>query len=163
METLDPKIAKQLEEKAIKELESKSPSTPKAKNAPLTENYYHTKVLGIYKSVFPFEIFRDELIISERRVIWIHKEGPWLTRVVSVLHQDIADIEASTGPLIGHLHIRNFTGGEEIVMEHLWKKDLQKARDLIESLMLRKRVGLKDNAPKNTVQEKLEKMMHVDF
>ena len=161
METLDPKIAKDLEEKAVKEYLVKD--APKAKTKPLKENYYHSRVLGKFRSVFPFEFFPDELIISERRVIWIHRYGFWMNRVVSVLHQDIADIEASSGPFFGHLHIRNFTGGEEIVMEHLWKKDLQKARDLTELLMMKHRVGIKDRSIKDSVKDQLEKMMHVDF
>lgn len=156
METLDPQVAKEIEEKAVKQFSN--PST-----SPTSKNHYHTKVLAHFKSAFPFELFRDELIVSERRVIWIHRYGPWMNRVISVLFQDMADIEASSGPFIGHLHIRNFTGGEEIVMEHLWKKDLLKARDLVESLMLRKRVGLKPDQSRGTTQEKLEKMMHVDF
>lgn len=160
METLDPKIAKEIEEKAVKQFGKQSASSP---TPPPIKDLYHSKLLGHFKSAFPFELFRDELIISERRVIWIHRYGPWMNRVISVLYQDMADIEASSGPLIGHLHIRNFTGGEEIVMEHLWKKDLQKARDLVESLMLRKRVGLKPDQSKETTQENIEKMMHVDF
>lgn len=162
METLDPKVAQELERQALEKFSQKVPKT--AKSSPSAQkDFIHSKVLGKFKSAFPFELFPDELIISERRVIWIHKYGLWMNRVVSVLHQDIADIEASSGPIVGHLHIRNFTGGEEIIMEHLWRKDLQKARDLVESMMLAKRVGVKGGVPKDSTQEKLEKMMHVDF
>src|SRR5258708_33693474 len=110
METLDPKIAKQLEDQAVSSFKSKPPIPTKAPKKAADGNF-HTRVLAKFKSVFPFEIFRDELVISERRVIWVHKFGPGMSRIVSVMHQDIADIEASSGPLIGHLHIRNFTGG----------------------------------------------------
>lgn len=159
METLDPKIARELESQAINNYQ---PNKTKPTKNPV-ENFYHTKILGKYKSVFPFEFFPDELIVSERRVIWIHRYGPGMSRVISVLHQDIADIEASHGPIFGHLHIRNFTGGEEIVIEHLWRKDVQKARDLVESMMLARRVGVKNGVPKDTTKEKLEKLMHIDF
>lgn len=163
MDTLDPLLAKKLEEKAVKQFSEKNSASSKPKKSTPNQEYEHSRVLGKFKSAFPFEIFPDELIISERRVIWIHHEGPWLTRVISVLHQDMADIEVSSGPFIGHLHVRNFTGGEEIIMEHMWKKDLQRSRDLLESLMLRKRIGLKGTNPKSSVQDKLEKMLHVDF
>lgn len=162
METLDPKIAKKLEEQALKKFGVKTQPQTKT-SAVIPTDPPHTKLLGRFKSVFPFELFPDELIISERRVIWIHKYGLWMSRVISVLHQDIADIEASSGPLVGHLHVRNFTGGEEIIMEHLWKKDLQRARDLVESMMIRKRVGLRDTKTKESDQEQLEKNTHIDF
>lgn len=162
METLDPKIAKKLEEQALIKYGPKNQPQPKT-SAVVPTDPPHTKVLGKFKSVFPFELFPDELIISERRVIWIHKFGPWMSRVISVLHQDVADIEASTGPLVGHLHVRNFTGGEEIIMEHLWKKDLQKARDLVESMMIKKRVGLRDTKTKEEAQQDLERNTHIDF
>lgn len=162
METLDPEVAKELERQAIDRYNLNSPPNSIKSDIAPKENF-HTKVLGKFRSVFPFELFPDELIISERRIIWIHRYGPWMNRVVSVLHQDIADIEASSGPIVGHLHIRNFTGGEEIIMEHLWKKDLQRARDLTEGLMMKHRVGMKDKSLKDSVKDRLEKMMHVDF
>ena len=53
METLDPKIAKKLEEQALKKFGEKTQPQIKT-SAVIPTAPPHTKVLGKFKSVFPF-------------------------------------------------------------------------------------------------------------
>lgn len=102
-----------------------------------------SRVLARFKQVFPLSIFPDDLIIEEMRIVWVRKSGPWMDEVISIMATDIASIDASSGPLFGHIHIRNLTGGPEIVVNNLWRGNVYKIRSLIEGLSLSSRVGLR--------------------
>lgn len=162
--TLDPQMARSFEKEAIRFYREGSTSVVEKTGENGDKTFEHSKLLGQFRSVFPFEFFPDELIVSERRVIWIHRWGPGMSKAISIFPQDIADIEASHGPIFGHLHVRNFTGNEEILIEHLRKKDVIKARDLIEGLVSIRRGGsrLERTKPEER-SKKVEKLMHVDF
>jgi len=54
---------------------------------------------------------------------------------------DIASIDSSTGPIMGHIHVRSLTGGPEIVLDKLPKNDVLKARFLIEGVVINSRRG----------------------
>jgi hypothetical protein len=69
------------------------------------EDRKKSRVLGEFKSIFPFMLFPDRLIVEEKRVVWINRMGPWLTKACSVMATDISNVEASHGPFFGHLHV----------------------------------------------------------
>jgi hypothetical protein len=94
------------------------------------------QVLGRFKSVFPFQFFPDELIVEEKRVIWKDWMGPGMCKAISIMATDISNVQASHGPLLGHIHVGSLVGGPEILVEHLWRKDAIKARALIEGIIL---------------------------
>lgn len=54
---------------------------------------------------------------------------------------DIASIDSSTGPILGHIHVISLTGGPEIVVDKLPKSDVLRARFLIEGVVLSARRG----------------------
>lgn len=102
-----------------------------------------SRVLARFKQVFPLSFFPDDLIIEELRIVWVRKSGPWMDEVISIMATDIASIDASAGPFFGHIHIKNLTGGPEIMVNNLWRGDVYRIRGLIEGISLSSRVGLR--------------------
>lgn len=117
-----------------------------------------SRVLARFKQVFPLALFPDDLILEELRIVWVHKYGPWTDEVISIMATDIASIDASSGPLFGHIHIKSLTGGPEIFMDNLYRGDVYKIRCLVEGISLSSRVGLKvDGEDLETKRESLAK------
>lgn len=100
-----------------------------------------SRTLGRFHQVFPFKLFPDELVVEENRIVWIVNKGPWIKEMISTMATDIASIDSSTGPILGHIHIRSLTGGPEIVLDKLPKNDVLKARFLIEGVVISARRG----------------------
>lgn len=106
----------------------------------------NSKVLGHFRQIFPLTMFPDQLIIEELRIIWVINEGPWTDEVISIMATDIACVDASSGPFFGHVHVKSLTGGLDIFVDKLLRRDVYKIRSLIESIALSARAGLKINA-----------------
>jgi len=100
-----------------------------------------SRTLGRFRQVFPFTLFPDDLVIEENRIVWINNKGPWTKEIISTMATDIASIDSSTGPIMGHIHVRSLTGGPEIVLDKLPKNDVLKARFLIEGVVINSRRG----------------------
>lgn len=99
-------------------------------------------VLARARQFFPFTIFCDELIVEEHRVVWIDNKGPWTKDYISIMATDIASVNSSTGPLFGHIHIKSLTGGPEILVDRLFKREINKIRDMIEGIAMASRNGV---------------------
>jgi len=123
-----------------------------------------SRVLDRFKSMFPFMLFPDELIVEENRVIWKNWLGPGMTSVISIMATDISNVQASHGPFFGHLHVGSLVGGPEILVEKLSRKDVVKARALIEGIILtaRERVTLRKKEVAKE-EEELTKIGEVKF
>src|SRR3989344_5697722 len=89
------------------------------KAKPITNRDTSSQILGRFKQVFPFSFLPGELIVEERRIIWIRKPAPWSNEIISIMATDIACVNASNGPLFGHVHIQSLTGGPEITVDNL--------------------------------------------
>lgn len=103
----------------------------------------NSRVLGRFNQVFPLALFPDELIIEELRVVWIKRSGPWMNEVISTMATDIACVNVSAGPFLGHVHIQSLTGGPEILVDKIVRNNVLQARNLIEGIALAAREGLK--------------------
>ena len=156
-EVLTPEEVRRFEREAIKQFTHD-------KNAhPHVESKAGSPVLARFKSVFPFDLFPDELIVEEKRIIWITLFGPGMCEVITLAPVDINRIEASAGPIFGHLHIAIPRHDIEIIVERLKRKEAFRARDLIEGLMDAAREGVKIEG--DTPEEKVEfliKLAHVE-
>ena len=108
---------------------------------PLTTNG-QSRVLGRFRQIFPLALFPNELIIEELRLVHVINNGPWLNGVSSIMATDIACVNASSGPLFGHVHIQSLTGGPEIFVPNLSRRDVIKIRNLVEGIALASREGL---------------------
>ncbi|GEM_PF-2784301 len=103
----------------------------------------HSRVLGHFKQLFPLTLFRDNLIIEELRIIHVKQDGPWIEEVISIMATDIACVNCTTGMFFGSVHIKSLTGGPEIFMDNLLRKDVLTIRSLVEGIALASREGLK--------------------
>ena len=135
-----------------------------AKEEGINEEEKQSRVLGRFKSAFPFMLFPDELIIEEKRVIWKNWMGPGYTRVISIMASDISNVQASHGPILGHIHVGSLVGGPEVFIEKLWRKDCVKARALIEGIILaaRERAAVRKEEVEREEKE-LEELGKVKF
>jgi hypothetical protein len=129
-ETLTPQRARTLEEEAVKAAEFSFSNN---------KLYKDLDIILIIKSIFPFELFPDELIIRKERVTLINRTLPRVTMVRDMHMHDIAQAEADCGPVFGHLHVYPKLRTEEpLLIERVKRKDVLKAREIIESFIVRK-------------------------
>ena len=124
----------------------------------VTEHMHNgqSRVLARVRQIFPLTLFQDELIVEELRIIWFKRQGPWSHEVVSIMATDIACVNASSGPFFGEVHIKSLTGGPEIMVNNLLRKDVYKIRSLVEGIALSAREGLKiENTSLETEKQNL--------
>jgi len=119
-----------------------------------TSSKTQSRVLGHFRQVFPLNVFPDELIIEKLRILHIHRFGPWTTEIISIMGTDIACVNSATGMFFGHIHIKSLTGGPEILVENLTRKDVIIARALTEGIALSSREDLTIEHTQDLAQEK---------
>jgi len=112
-----------------------------------------SRVLASAKQIMPFTLFPDTLVVEELRIIWLRQMGFWMNEVVSIMATDIASVNCSTGMIFGHIHVKSLTGGPQILVNNLLKKDVLLIRSLVEGIALSAREGLVVSE-KNLDQEK---------
>jgi|SRR3990167_3157495 len=100
-----------------------------------------SRILAKFRQIFPLTLFPDELIIEEKRVIWVQNKGPWTNNSLSIIATDIASVNSTTGPFFGHIHIKSLTGGPEIIIDKLLSHEITKIRSLVEGIALASRNG----------------------
>jgi hypothetical protein len=116
----------------------------------------HSRPLARYRQPMILTLFPDELIIEELRVIWVKNTGPFMNEIVTIMATDIASVNASSGPIFGHIHVKSLTGGPEILVDKLIRHQVFGARSLIEGIALSSREGLKvDNQNLEAERENL--------
>lgn len=101
-----------------------------------------SRILARTRQIFPLALFRDEIIVEELRIVWLRKNGPWSYEVVSIMATDIASVNAASGPFFGHIHVQSLTGGPEIIVDNLSRKDVYMIRSLVEGIAMSAREGL---------------------
>lgn len=129
-ETLTPQRARTIEEEAVQAAKFSFSDT---------KLYKDRDIILIIKSVFPFELFPDELIIKKDRVTLINRTLPRVNMIRDMHMHDIAQAEADCGPIFGHLHVYPKLRTEEpLLIERVKRKDVLRAREIIESFIVRK-------------------------
>lgn len=101
-----------------------------------------SRMLARSRQIFPLSLFPDEIIVEELRIVWIRKMGPWAEEIVSIMTTDIASVNCASGLLFGYIHIKSLTGGPEILVDDLHKRDVYKIMSLIEGIAMSAREGL---------------------
>lgn len=131
-ETLDPKEAKRIEEEAVAKFSPK-------KDKKISQNYKpdgKEEPVFKLKSVFPFKLFPDELLIFKERITLVKNYGPGMVQVRHMHINEIAQVEADCGPIFGHLHVIPKLRTEEVMtIERVARKKVLEARDVIENLL----------------------------
>ena len=124
--SLEPQEAKKIENEALKKY-AKEPGNGK-KLLP--------GVIARFRSVFPFHLFPDEIIIKKDTITYIERWGPGMERSRKMQVDDVAQVEADCGPIFGHVHVYPKLRTEEpILIERLWKKDALEVEEIIEEMI----------------------------
>lgn len=106
------------------------------------------RVLLRIKSVFPFELFPDTIVIDESKVNIIHRIFFWTAAIQSIPIAHIQDIEVDTSVLFATLKI--LPSGFSVVsmtenwlkVNYLWRNDALRARRIISGLLIASREGV---------------------
>jgi len=117
---------------------------PKTNGKAITEGG-QSRILYSARQIIPLTLFPDQITVEELRIVWLRKMGPWMNEVVSIMATDIASVNCSTGLFFGFIHVQSLTGGPEILVDNLLKKDVLVIRSLVEGIAMSAREGLKVN------------------
>ena len=117
---------------------------PKTNGKAITEGG-QSRILYSARQIIPLTLFPDQITVEELRIVWLRKMGPWMNEVVSIMATDIASVNCSSGLFFGHIHVQSLTGGPEILVDNLLKKDVLEIRSLVEGIAMSAREGLKVN------------------
>ncbi len=117
---------------------------PKTNGKAITEGG-QSRILYSARQIIPLTLFPDQITVEELRIVWLRKMGPWMNEVVSIMATDIASVNCSSGLFFGHIHVQSLTGGPEILVDNLLKKDVLVIRSLVEGIAMSAREGLKVN------------------
>jgi hypothetical protein len=102
-------------------------------------------VLFRFHTVFPFDLFPDEITIDENKVNIVRKSFFFTYNVHSILISDITDVLVDTGPLFASLRIidsSNYRFPIVIKISFLSKRNAFEARKLIQGLISTKRKNI---------------------
>ena len=117
---------------------------PKTNGKAITEGG-QSRILYSARQIIPLTLFPDQITVEELRIVWLRKMGPWMNEVVSIMATDIASVNCSSGLFFGYIHVQSLTGGPEILVDNLLKKDVLVIRSLVEGIAMSAREGLKVN------------------
>lgn len=99
-------------------------------------------ILFRFHTVFPFDLFPDEVTIDENKVNIVKKRFYFSYSVHSVLISDITDISLETGPFFASLTIidsSNYRFPIEIKISNITKENAYTARKIIQGMIATKR------------------------
>ena len=95
------------------------------------------------KTVFPFTLFPDTIIIYLYKLNIIKQDFFLTKRVNSINHEDIFNIKVESGPIFATLRIiSRFFSGKPIVITYLKKSEALLAKRLINGLVIARRKGV---------------------
>ena len=127
-EPLDPNEARRIEKEALERYIANNGDEKKSKLPP--------GVLSHIKSIFPFKLFPDELIVKTETITLISRLGPGMQQSRTIHFDDVAQVEADCGPIFGHLHIFPKLRTEApMLIERISRKDALSTEKLIEEII----------------------------
>lgn len=130
-ESLSPEKARMIEEEAIEKYKTKIPRKDR-------KTYTEPGTLHRVKSIFPLQLFPDELIVTKEKVTHLRNMGPGMREVIDIPLNDVVQVEADVGPIFGHVHVHpKMRKQEDILITRVWKKDALAIQRIIESLIKR--------------------------
>ena len=130
-ETLTPQQGRTIEDRDVKSFTDTIPTK-------IRETSKDPDIFLKIKSIFPFELFPDELIISVDKVTLINRTLPGTNMVRDMHMNDVAQAEAGCGPIFGHLHVYSKLRTEApLLIERVRRAEVLRAREIIESLLVR--------------------------
>lgn len=136
-----------------KESESKSPQKtiePQKPEKPLTEPEKKAeankeldkmlsdreRVLYRIRGIWPFDFFRDELIILRNQVDFVFREFFFSHEIQTISIKDITDVRLERGPIFATLKVVKGTYvSNQFELGYVWHKDAIRARHIIQALI----------------------------
>lgn len=114
---------------------------PKTNGKTVTQNG-QSRILARARQIFPLVVFPSQIVVEELRIVWLRKMGPWADEIISIMATDIASVNCASGLFFGYIHVQSLTGGPEIMIDNLHKKDVYKIMSLVEGIAMSAREGL---------------------
>lgn len=97
-----------------------------------------SRILFKAKGNWFFDMFRDELIIEEKRIIIKRRYFPFFTHIVSLPVQRITVFEVTHSLFFSEVHIKGSYGdGWDATFQWLSHKAAQRAKEIVDGLRLR--------------------------
>ncbi|MEX0617081.1 MAG: hypothetical protein WD231_04730 [Candidatus Woykebacteria bacterium] len=132
-QALTPQEAKMIEDQAVRAYDNGVYSLPNGQGRPNGAG-----IIFMVRSVFPFQLFPDEMIIFADRVKLITKTLPASDMTIEMHIHDVAQVEADCGPIFGQLQVYPKLRTEEpLVITRIFRKDALAAREILEELITR--------------------------
>lgn len=116
------------------------------------------KILLRLKAVFPFNFFRDEIIIDLSKVSINQRIFFRTGNIRSVAYEDIFEVTTNYSLIFASLSIVDrFYQQMPLEIPYLWKKDALRARRVIQGVMIAKKEKININdVPQHLLLEKVE-------
>lgn len=116
-----------------------------------------SRILLHIKTVFPFTLFPDQLIIDPTKVTIIDSQFYYTDRIKSINIVDILEVAITFNIWLASLVITTrFFNGEAAHLNYLRKDDARIARRLIQGLVIANQRGLKiDEVPISELKQKI--------
>lgn len=94
------------------------------------------RILFRARTVFPFDLFPDEIVIDENKVDLVYGVFFWSRQVVSVSINDLNGAISMTNIFFGslELEVRGYDRNP-IPIKYLWNKDANRARRIVNGLV----------------------------
>lgn len=128
-QSLTPEGAHKLEEEAIEIYKGKIPRKAR-------KTYTEPGIIHKVKSMFPFQLFPDELIITKEKVTLLNNVLPGMRVVLDLPIEDVAQVEADCGPVFAELYVYpRLRNQETLHITRLSRKEALAAQRIIESMI----------------------------
>lgn len=89
------------------------------------------------RTVWPFDLFRDSVIIDREKLTVITRYFFEVAKVISVPIRDILSIEANVGPFFGSVHITSrYYPVNPYSVNFLWRRDTLKLQRLLQGYII---------------------------
>lgn len=97
-----------------------------------------SKELLRIKGKWPFDLYPDELIIEEKRIIIKKNLWPFFSNTITIPLSRLTDFELNKSLLFSSIYIRGaYSDNIEITLSWLPHKDAKKAKEIIDGLSLK--------------------------
>lgn len=89
------------------------------------------------KGRFPFDLYPDELIVEEKRLILKRNFFPWVSQITTVPISKLVSFEVTHSILFSSIFIKWGYSSAETTFQWLTHKDAQKAKEITDGIRLR--------------------------
>ncbi len=96
------------------------------------------EVLATATTVFPFTLFPDTVTIDRTKVTVTHRSFLRVAEIVSIRIEDILNVTANVGPLLGSLHVtaRIFSPDKPYEINFLWREDALRLKRIMQGYVI---------------------------